>query len=179
MLLPNKTKFSGRPFIPTKRSDFLRTPSCAGSAMNEHRGAVAALPGGHTPPPLLPHRQTSELTVSQWARNVQTDCNSTGTQTSQRCYENAQYCPQHTPGSRWVSGRSLERRPCPRTATCRPPLGAGATRFGCQPPAPVTCLGGGREVLVTRDRPGCHTQSPQGCPWGGQAATTRHRSTPG
>lgn len=40
------------------------------------------------------------------------------------------------------------------------PARGWTSRFGCQPPASVTCLVGGRAALVTRDRLACHTTEP-------------------
>lgn len=63
------------------------------------------------------------------------------------------------------------------------PLGAGAPRFGCQPPASVTCPVGGRAALVTRDRLGCHTTEPPtavpGVPQHGPTAALHPRRPPG
>lgn len=63
------------------------------------------------------------------------------------------------------------------------PLGAGAPRFGCQPPTSVTCLVGGRAALLTRDRLGRRTPEPltavPGVPQAPRpGCATRHRFTP-
>lgn len=131
--------------------------------MNEHKGALAVLPSGHTPPPLLPHQQTSESTLSQWTRNVQTHCDRTGTQTRQHCYENALTLntahPQLSLGLETPPGALPVPSHCHLLAPARgwsPTFWLSASRIGD--------VSGGRE----------------GCPGHkGQAGLSHHRSSHG